>query len=375
MRTVLSVLASVTLLAAPAAALPRGTALFFQDACPDGWRSLDEATGRLVVSVATTQIEGLTLGTALSDQEDRTHSHSGTATAELPSHSVSGAGGSNTEGAHSGPAAGSSSFQAASSGLSFVQFPLCALSEDDTSSMPINSVAFFAPFSYDPTNPAYNTTFFPLPALAGRVLVPDSDMGLTLSADHPLASLEDRPHSHVNAGIDCAITLSSCSFVGIGGCCNGDPTSDGAQTVDQVTAANASSNLPYIQLMTASVLTPSYTVNLPETATFFTLDQVMGCPPGWRIWEGAGTFLVALPENGEIGARFGGEPFVSPNQRINHTHPITGTVSTPSAGIELASGCCAGGYGCSGDYDFSCTSNALSGVGIPFAALPLCVHT
>ena len=59
------------------AALPKGFATFFRGStCPSGWSRVTTADGRLIVAADTTRTLGGTVGTALSDQEVRSHSHS-----------------------------------------------------------------------------------------------------------------------------------------------------------------------------------------------------------------------------------------------------------------------------------------------------------
>jgi len=67
---------------APAAAVtaadgfPAGSVAFFnKKTCPEGWDTLEIADGRLVASLMPGGGNGAQVGTALSDQEDRKHSH------------------------------------------------------------------------------------------------------------------------------------------------------------------------------------------------------------------------------------------------------------------------------------------------------------
>lgn len=56
--------------------VPPGTIAFFADtACPAGWGPYDAANGRFVVAVTDMGTPGYLVGDALSDHEDRTHTH------------------------------------------------------------------------------------------------------------------------------------------------------------------------------------------------------------------------------------------------------------------------------------------------------------
>ncbi len=57
-------------------AVPTGSVMFFDlDACPAGWSPLDAARGRAIVGLPTGGTLGGTVGAALGDLENRTHTH------------------------------------------------------------------------------------------------------------------------------------------------------------------------------------------------------------------------------------------------------------------------------------------------------------
>ena len=70
--------------------------------CPDGWSEVTQARGRLVVSVTNATDSGATVGVPLLDQEDRSHSHEIVSGIELPSKSISAAGGCCNAGGQNG---------------------------------------------------------------------------------------------------------------------------------------------------------------------------------------------------------------------------------------------------------------------------------
>lgn len=108
--------------------VPVGTVAFFGRAdgtCPAGWRAADQAQGRLLVGTTTAADVGKVVGTPLSDQEDRTHTHAFSATVDVPYKSISAADGPNRQGAASKKYMASGPSKPAPSGLPFVQLTVC----------------------------------------------------------------------------------------------------------------------------------------------------------------------------------------------------------------------------------------------------------
>lgn len=107
--------------------VPSGTMAFFVDGqlCPPGWRPATEAQGRLVVAVSTGDTVGKQVGAELQNQEDRTHAHPFTATAELPYKPLASLNGSNRQGAAAGKYTSSGVSEPAPSGLPFIQLLAC----------------------------------------------------------------------------------------------------------------------------------------------------------------------------------------------------------------------------------------------------------
>ena len=72
--------------------LPSGMVFFVATSeCPDGTNPAKDAAGRVVIVTTDTSQIGKTYGTAMEDQKDNTHTHTGTMTVNLPEHSVAGA--------------------------------------------------------------------------------------------------------------------------------------------------------------------------------------------------------------------------------------------------------------------------------------------
>lgn len=99
----------------------------------------------------------------------------------------------------------------------------------------------------------------------------------------------------------------------------------------------------------------------------------IACPNGWNAsLDISGRFPVALPENGEAGATFGGDSLPSEYQgSVNHTHSVSGSFSTSSCEVGLASGCCGSGYAENNQYSFS-TVSAGASFDLPYLSMPLC---
>lgn len=72
--------------------LPSGMIFFVADEnCPSGSSAAKDAAGRVIMVTTDTSQVGKTYGTPMKDQQDNTHTHSGTMTVNLPEHHVAGA--------------------------------------------------------------------------------------------------------------------------------------------------------------------------------------------------------------------------------------------------------------------------------------------
>ncbi|WP_062269190.1 hypothetical protein [Endozoicomonas arenosclerae] len=113
--------------ASMAAALPSKMIFFAEGtACPAGSTAAADAAGRMLLVTTNVGDVGKTFGTALKDQEDRTHTHSGTMTVNLPSHHISGASSCcNSQATSKGSHSQSVTSGASTSGLPFIQLLVC----------------------------------------------------------------------------------------------------------------------------------------------------------------------------------------------------------------------------------------------------------
>ena len=199
--------------------------------------------------------------------------------------------------------------------------------------IPQGAVTFFAvkqcPKGWSPFSPGEGRSIVPTVADA----VPGATSG------KPLADGEDRLHHHGYAG---TVTPAEVSFVGVVG--GGNPLAGAGAVMYSGTTDDASSNLPYVQLLVcqkdALPVAGSRPI-APGTLLFFGSD---GCPTGWtQATATQGRFVVGLPDGAKPGLSFGGGALKAAEQR-NHGHAYLASFTPPPKGIGLAAGCCGGGY-------------------------------
>ena len=202
-------------------------------------------------------------------------------------------------------------------------------------------------------------------AAAGRTIVPQTS-DATVTAGAPLAINEQRTHHH---GAQVGVDLSSTSFAGIAGAANTGVASAG-HVAGAITTDDGDAQLPYVQLLVCKKTAPPSNGIVPNGMLAF-FETV--CPAGWTDAPASvdGRMLVGLPAGGAPGATFGGAPLASGEVRA-HAHAITGTVSLPSHGIALASGCCAGGFASAGDVAIAATTSAAAAADVPYVQLRAC---
>ena len=117
----------------PAGSLPIGVSTFFTaDQCPNGWQEVQDAQGRLVLSVKEKKWVGKTVGSPLEDQEDRPHRHHFMLTTSLPAKGVAANACCNWEGAESGFYRSDVYGSSGKSQLPFYQALFCQMLEDTT---------------------------------------------------------------------------------------------------------------------------------------------------------------------------------------------------------------------------------------------------
>jgi hypothetical protein len=202
-------------------------------------------------------------------------------------------------------------------------------------------------------------------AAAGRTIVPQTSDPMVTAGD-PLAVNEQRVHHH---GAQIGVDLSSTSFAGIAGAANTGVASAG-HVSGAITTDDGDAALPYVQLLVCKKTAPPSSGGVPGGLIAFFESA---CPAGWTDAPTSldGRMLVGLPAGGAPGVTFGGAPLASGEVRT-HVHAINGTVSLPSHGIALASGCCAGGYATAGDVSIGTATSAPAAADVPYVQLRAC---
>ncbi|MDC3955503.1 hypothetical protein [Polyangium jinanense] len=227
--------------------------------------------------------------------------------------------------------------------------------------LPEGAVSFFkklaCPEGWKPYEPA-----------TGRTIVAASEefpSGATVG--EPLASQEERTHSHAIAA---TVEIPAVSYVGAPGGGNAGVGQAGAVSF-ATTSELASDDIPYVQLLVCRKNEPSVKRATPLPSRLLMFFDLPECPAGWKPAEGTtGRLLVGLPQDAPADRPFGGDPFTSPALR-SHGHAVSSTLETPSHGIALAGGCCGDGYAKNGTYEFAVETEP-SEVDMPMLALLQC---
>lgn len=373
---------------------------FFVESCPPaqmGWAPFSGLYGRLALSVDNHFQAGDSVGFALGDGEDRGHTHVLSGTINFGSHNILATSGFNLEAAHSGPQP-ALGFLATStsnaSGIPFLQLTTCRFSAgkgDGGLSLPVGTIAI-----WDPASATGGCSVLPSPspgalawqafeAAAGRLMAVSGSpellgQGYIVSTASPLPGPgADFSHQH---SFTASVVLGSTSFVGIDTSGDNDPASDGTQSVTEPTGA-ADSALPYLSVLTCNLNASSSAGAAQKSAAAplgFVLLSSAGapCPPGFAPLADtlSGRFVVGTPVFGVPSRTFGGAAIPSNGAhgdwQPNHLHSFSFSITTSPAGVGLASGCCANGYGAQGSYTAN-GNTAVAGANIPWVLVQACV--
>jgi cysteine-rich repeat protein len=314
---------------------PRGTISFFSAvACPQYWESATAVEGRLVVG-ATVDV-GLTVGTALTAMEDRTHHHSVTAHVAPSSLGIAAADGANESGAAATAFDATFMTGDAPSGLPMMHLRACrsTLGSPSGDAYPAGAVVAF-------DTPACPTGWSSFADATGRTLVGTS--GATATVGTALSSGEMRIHSHDWSG---DVATASASFTGTSGA--NLLAADSALAVTGTTDP-AWDGIPYVQLRYCQKEDAPDGSALPEDALAFFPGGA--CPASWSDALVDGQYIVGAPEGGVVGGTFGAS---------GHTHAIDAQLTFAAHGIALASGCCASGYRSAGETALAGSAAAAS---------------
>ncbi len=203
---------------------------------------------------------------------------------------------------------------------------------------------------------------------AGRTLVPTVAADpVDVSVGTPLQDAEERGHGH---NIAASFNLSTVGYAGIAGEANHGLARGGSGPLAGM-ASKSSGALPYIQLLVCHKTAEPDPRLRPLPAGTLVFFRQKECPTGF-VQAGAsqGRFIIGLPERATPGQKFGGSPLKSGENR-GHRHSLSGSITTTSHGIALASGGTASGYAKNDTHPYR-VDTADDSVGFPFLQLRHC---
>lgn len=203
----------------------------------------------------------------------------------------------------------------------------------------------------------------------GRTLVPVGEAGPAggvFEDGTPLASGAEPTHFHVASG---SVELGRQRFAGVAG--GGNPLAAPGTVAVTGTSAPSALGLPYLQLR-ACRKTASEILGRPPRGVLILAER---CDDGWTAnGEGADRLVVGVPEGGVTGATFGAAAGLA--ERPTHHHTVSGTMTIPSRGIALLSGCCSSDFASAADRPVSLVSEVQSsteGTTFPWRAERQCL--
>jgi hypothetical protein len=226
---------------------PYGTIAYYNTiSCPTGWETYNDAAGYFLVPMPAGSGIGAKVGTALTDQEDRKHEHTLTATISIPSveYALSTkcmAGIMCRKMGKDGTKTLTGKTDEASSNTPYVQLLVCIKTESTATADPIpQRIAPF--FGGDACPDRWIRTL----STSGRFLVglPADGQPLAAFGGDPLSPREDRTHTHSYSG---KIKIDDKGVEGASGCCAKGYGAAGSYEYKGTTAP-VSTALPYIQV-------------------------------------------------------------------------------------------------------------------------------
>lgn len=226
-------------------ALPLGAVMFFDLAdCPSGWEPYTAAAGRMVVplpdGVSNTAVNS---SPALSDLEDRTHSHDFSSSFSTKEQTYAATSGSNKV-AKKKKYSFSGTTKAASSGLPYVQYLICRKAEEPSG--PVDQIpSGFLMFTTEDECPE---SFAEATDLQGLLLVgvPEyGEPGLEFGASTAMTTVSQVSHRH---DFDGSVKLKAKELAIASGCCNGGFAKKGTRNYEGESEFN-STDLPFIYLL------------------------------------------------------------------------------------------------------------------------------
>lgn len=357
--------------------VPEGITAFFEGRdCPDGWQPVADGAGRLILGTTNSELVGRTAGTPLGDHEDRTHAHTYSASLKLAEQRLAALNGPNKSGAKKGTYKNNGKqVGAARSGLPFMQLRFCEpepglVESARAGTWPYLSVAFFRAGACPPP-------WEPYAKANGRFIIPiSSESSIGAVVGTPYDGLTPALHLHAFSK---ELVLTEQHYVLFDGCCNtnlGARKKNGKHTLSGKTGL-ADAATPNLALMACILREEEVPMpSLPQGFTLFLGQKICPVETGWHEAIGSkGRYLVALPEGGDPGVAFGGDPLGDGEMRT-HTHPASDSVTLTAHGIAGASGC---GFSCGNEYVKADTyrfdaATAAAAINMPYVPLRHCVR-
>jgi len=313
-----------------------------------------------LLSVSNPQQAGITVGTPLTDMEDRGHLHTYNTTLTLNEKDIAADSCCNKAAACNGQIPIPGQTDNGTSGMPFTQLLLCQIMEETAEDVPIGTVAYFSGVQQCPNN------WIGAAATSGYFMIPWLAAGVYPGPDVPLTVGQQPMHSHA---FHTKIKTWDVGFIGVEGCCNDSPADSGVCQIIGETAAMPS-NIPYLSLLTCMNQSPTFNGTFPKGALLF---NEIGCFGTWNATTDiGGRFLVALPEDSIPGAKFGA---VSINQTTSkdptHWHFFGGKFETQTCEIGLVRAPIDRGYAGSDTYKYLGITEGSS-ASYPWLGMNLC---
>ncbi|MEP7367254.1 MAG: IPT/TIG domain-containing protein [Acidobacteriota bacterium] len=197
---------------------------------------------------------------------------------------------------------------------------------------------------------------------AGRTILPVApDSGVLAQVGRPLASGEDRLHTHSLSG---SISTGSAGYFAAASCCNTSLSTGGTKTFS-ATTSTSSAGLPYVQMLGCQKRVEPAPAPIPAGMTIF--YEGLSCPSGWTQDD---TTLGRFPVGDDYPREGYGNSSLKPREDRLHTHRYNGSITLPAQNI-LALGGGAQGFAESGDYMVTGDTGAAS-TGFPYLQLLQC---
>jgi hypothetical protein len=226
-------------------AIPQNGVGFFQiPACPTGWEPFKAAAGRAILPTIGTAPGGATVGDPLTSGEERQHTHQVKATFDLIDISYAGiASGGNSGVAKSGAVAFTTTSDAASTGLPYVQLLACkkmVAPEPSVKPLPAGMQIY-----YD--GATCPSGWKQAPTTQGRFVIgtPKGAPADISFGGEPIASSLPRTHTHAN---DAALTTTPHGIALAAGCCGSGYAKNTSYSNSEDTGEGDAA-LPWIELL------------------------------------------------------------------------------------------------------------------------------